>query len=136
MSLMALGSCTKYGPTRPNRMIPPTRMSPKTSHGVRVGSIERQRDRGLREATEAAAMLTVLSSTAGSVVCWRFVMIVSLSGGSATRPGARVDEAGEEVDDQVGAQHGEGDEEEDPLHQGVVVVRHGGEQLRADAGIR
>ena len=47
----------------------------------------------------------------------------------------RVEEAGEDVDQPVGAEHRERDGEEDPLHEGVVLGAHGLDEQVALAGV-
>src|SRR4051812_37092974 len=55
---------------------------------------------------------------------------------STTLSGARVEEQVGHVGEQVGDQHRDRDDQEDALHQRVVVGPHGLEELEPDARIR
>src|SRR5688500_5239248 len=98
---------------RPNSAIETTRNRPMPSHGVIVGSKARHPVRaflaGRREATGAVSA----EPAAGSLTVLRLVMISLLSGPG---PDAGVDEAVQQVDHEVGGQHGERDEQEHALH--------------------
>src|SRR3954447_21603784 len=54
---------------------------------------------------------------------------------SSGLPGAGVDDRVQHVDAEVRAEHGEGDDQEDRLHQCVVLVLHRLQQREADAGV-
>ena len=75
---MTVGSCTSRGPTTPNRVIATTRASPVASHGVMLGSMVRQTERG-GGFLACCAMLVVASvgsATSGSTGGAMFGMVV------------------------------------------------------------
>src|SRR5665811_2076532 len=75
---MIVGSCTNRGPRIPNRTMAMTRKSPMASHGVMLGSMMRQADRGdfLPCSAVMAVVCSMDSATDGSIEGVIFVMVV------------------------------------------------------------
>src|SRR6202165_5713610 len=65
--------------------------------------------------------------------CASVVLSIVISSGHLPRP--RVDHHVDDVSDQVGRQHNQGDDHEDALDQRVVELRQRIKQVKADAGI-
>src|ERR1035438_1385447 len=101
MSLILPGSPTRCGQRKPKMMMEPDRTRPVTSFGVRDGK-SCDEPRRLYPATAMSGSRVVIEATMSPFF---------LSPG----PSARIDDRVQKVDDQVGAQDREGDDQEDAL---------------------
>src|SRR5665647_1838639 len=121
MSLILPGSPTRNGQTKPKMMMEPARTSPVTSFGVRDGNSWRP-PRRLDPATAMAGSRVVIEVTMKP-----FCLSPS--------PSARIDNRVQKVDDQVRTENRECDDQEDALHERIVVVLDGVQESRSDTGI-
>src|SRR5664279_2837143 len=121
MSLILPGSPTKCGQTRPKMMMEPERTSPVISFGVRDGN-----------SCEEPRRLYPATAMSGSRVVIEAMMKPFFLSPS---PSARIDDRVQKIDDQIGAENREGDDQEDALHERGVGVLHGVQQSRADTGV-
>src|SRR6478735_4899878 len=134
------------GPMRPSAVMNPTMTRPQMSLPDQRGSrclTPARRDRDV--AMVAVDCSTATSSRAASLTACtaagepKGVSRTSsgsvVSTGSAIVSHSGIDQSVEEVHDEVGDQHGQGDHEEDTLHQRIVEALDRLEQELPDAGI-